>query len=46
MGIPFHAIPTLAISVAALMFVAWISVSTGWRESLYADGSASAAAAR
>jgi hypothetical protein len=32
-----HSLPTLAVSVAALLFVAWISLSARGRESLYAE---------
>ena len=33
---PLHAVPMLAVSIAALLFVAWISI-VGGRETLFAD---------
>jgi len=39
MTIPLRSIPTLAVSIAALAFVAWISAQTPRSNSLYADPS-------
>jgi hypothetical protein len=41
----FHAFPTLAVSLAAILFVAWISLGAGGRDSLYLDTPPPAAAA-
>jgi hypothetical protein len=37
MRVPFHWLPTLAVSIAVLLFVAWASLVAGGRQSLYAD---------
>lgn len=35
--LPIRSIPTLAVSIAALLFVAWISLAGNGRHGLYAD---------
>ena len=37
----FHSLPTLAVSIAVLAFVTWMSVTAGARQSLYAERSPS-----
>ncbi len=39
----FHSLATIAISIAALLFVAWISLAAGGPESLYVDKAHAAA---
>lgn len=46
MRIPARSIPTVMVSIAALAFVAWISLAAGGRESLYAGRPAAAVSAR
>jgi len=43
--IPLRTIPTLAVSLAALAFVAWAAALTPHSNSLYADRSPAVAAA-
>ena len=39
---PFRALPTLAVAIAALLFVAWISLAASGPQSLYAAAPAAA----